>query len=207
MGVIKCPVCGEECNDKTAYCPQCGCDPHIAPDIARDAEKAREAQRRAARIKRFKIKSRTREELRADYRADPDGAARAAYHPAGWVWSCEPERGERYFRWRADPNDSFEDGLPTDDTDRRDMLTHEVSPADVPAALADGWYHFRFCTCRLCAQPESGSPFDDSRGGRLLDNCLNWTLSMLVAGAISLVALGLIRGRPAADGSPRRGVL
>ena len=193
MGIVKCPVCGHECNDETAYCPQCGCDPHLPPDVARATAEARDAELRAARVKRSKTKLRTREELLAYCLADPEGAARAAYHPKGWVWSYDSERGERYFHWRARPNDSFEDGLPTDAKDRHDMLANEVSPADVPAALSEGWLHFRFCTCRICAQPESDSPFDDSRGGRFLDSCLNWLVSLLVGAALVFVAVRLFR--------------
>lgn len=98
---------------------------------------------------------RTRAGLLAQYRADPEHAALAAYHPAGYVWSFDVEHDrERYFQWRAQPNDSFAGGLPADDRDRRDMLAHEIDASAVPERLSSGWRHFRFCDCATCSPRE-----------------------------------------------------
>jgi hypothetical protein len=103
----------------------------------------------------------------SQYRADPEGAATQAYHPAGYVWIFDRKLDrERCFRWRAHPNDAFERGLPVDEDDRREMLAHEMPAAAAPET---GWRHFRFCECRSCNPNQYQEPGDGLLEGALMD--------------------------------------
>jgi hypothetical protein len=127
-----CQACGAELAENAKFCGTCGEATMIAE--------------RLAAINAWP--DFTREQLLAYRSLDPDHAVKAAHHRRGYIWAYDERRGrERCFHARAGSHDSLEKGLPEDKEDLRELLAHEIDPADAPAS---GWRHFRFCECFIC---------------------------------------------------------
>lgn len=145
MGDVECASCGALVNAGATRCPDCG---DSVAGTARVAA-ARTSEQSPA------MEHWTRRALLYECRNDPRGATTQAYHHAGYVWTFDRKLDrERCFHWRAHPNDSFKRGLPVDEQDRREILTHQM---EASAAPETGWHHFRFCECRSCSPAEHES--------------------------------------------------
>ena len=164
---IACPNCGLQVDSEAPDCQHCGADPRTGV-VPESAKKTLSATAPAAVIPPPPPAARTKKGLLSQYRADPEGAATQAYHPAGYVWTFDRKLdGERCYRWRADTNDAFEQGLPVDEADRHGMFAHEMQTAAAPET---GWPRH----CRFCEVPQLPSQCSTKDVGTIFSSGRSW---------------------------------
>jgi hypothetical protein len=96
-----------------------------------------------------------------DVRLGPKTAARAAYHPDGFVWEYdEREDQAHWFAWEVTGLERLP-ALWSQGLRQPLWRRNEVDVRDVPTSVFAGWRHFARCRCRDC---RSGIDLSDSRG-------------------------------------------
>ena len=100
-------------------------------------------------------------------RLNPDGAARAAYHPGGFVWEYDEVKDRaRWFKWDATGLEDLP-GFWSSEVLRGVWRSSEVGVREVPTSVYAGWRHFEQCRCRECRVAGSvrGAPREEASRG------------------------------------------